>query len=351
MNSVYKRYFFITLLVLIFSCSIAVNKNIKFFGEIDRVNTYAAENGDVNAFDFRLLNIYTADNSEGETGYYPDFDYTRYNITDSDGIWTVAVAILLILFYFYERSTLTADFCAVLPVKNRNKFIVKAGFIVFVAVVLTIIELWAVNAFNQRVPACNETYRLLGITDETVDMIQMFPLNEVTIFFQKLAFGAVLILLSELTGKVYLPVCIWILGMMGILGSIFGIYEYFYIYYDINIFSFMNDIDRYILRHEYYREYIIAAVMIFVTLACGLWAYFLSGRGDMSRKGRVFRFGWAQWIALGCITVCAVLCTFEIIYLTELNYMFSAGMSLVAMIIAGIIAFFMARRIIFWLGR
>ena len=82
-----------------------------------------------------------------------------------------------------------------------------------------------------------------------------------------------------------------------------------------------------------------------------LWALYLSGRGDMSRKGKVFRFQWAQWLALACITVCAVFCTFEIIWLAELNYILSAGMSLVALLIAGAFAFFVSRCVIIWLGR
>ena len=354
MNSVYKRYFIITLIVLLVSGGIIVNNSLKLFNEIDSVNAYSAENGRVDDFDFRQLGVYMGSSDEGERElYYPDFHYSRDNIVDSNGIygiWAVAVSIMLMMFYFYERSTLTADFCAVLPVKSRSKFMVKAACFVLVAVVFMLLEMWNVMEFNQRVAACNETYSILGVTEETVYAIEMYPLGEIMMLMQKLSLAAVLLLLAEMTGKVYLPICIWVLGIFAVAGSLAGLYEYFMVYFNYDIFSIPDSV-TYVLRDGYLAEYIYTAVLTGITLVCTLWALFLSGRGDMSRKGRVFRFAWAQWIALACITVCAVFCTFEVIWLSELNYVLSAGMSLAAMLIVGVIAFFVARRVIFWLGR
>lgn len=354
MNSVYKRYFIITLIVLLVSGGIIVNNSLKLFNEIDSVNAYAAENGSVDDFDFRQLGVYMGSSDEGERElYYPDFHYSRDNIVDSPGIygiWAVAVSIMLMMFYFYERSTLTADFCAVLPVKSRSKFMVKAACFVLVAVVFMLLEMWDVMEFNQRVAACNETYSILGVTEETVYAIEMYPLGEIMMLMQKLSLAAVLLLLAEMTGKVYLPICIWVLGIFAVAGSLAGLYEYFMVYFNYDIFSIPDSV-TYVLRDGYLAEYIYTAVLTGITLVCTLWALFLSGRGDMSRKGRVFRFAWAQWISLACIAVCAVFCTFEVIWLSELNYVLSAGMSLAAMLIVGVIAFFVARRVIFWLGR
>lgn len=352
MNSVYKRYFIITFIMLFVSGSIIVNNSLKLFNEIDSVNAYAAEKGSVEDFDFRQLGVYMGSSDEGERElYYPDFHYSRDKIADSNGIWVVAVSIMLMMFYFYERSPLTADFCAVLPVKSRSKFLVKAACFVLVAAVFMLLEMWNVMEFNQRVAACNETYSILGVTEETVYAIEMYPLGEITALMQKLFFAAALMLLAEMTGKVYLPVCIWVLGTFAVAGSLAGLYEYFYVYYNYNVFSLIDGVSVYALRYGYLSEYIYTFALTGITLVCTLWALFLSGRGDMSRKGRVFRFAWAQWIALACITVCAVFCTFEVIWLSELNYVLSAGMSLAAMLIVGVIAFFVARRIIFWLGR
>lgn len=355
MNSVYKRYFIITFIMLFVSGSIIVNNSLKLFNEIDSVNAYAAEKGSVEDFDFRQLGVYMGSSDEGERElYYPDFHYSRDNIVDSNGIygiWAVAVSIMLMMFYFYERSPLTADFCAVLPVKSRSKFLVKAACFVLVAAVFMLLEMWNVMEFNQRVAACNETYSILGVTEETVYAIEMYPLGEITALMQKLFFAAALMLLAEMTGKVYLPVCIWVLGTFAVAGSLAGLYEYFYVYYNYNVFSLIDGVSVYALRYGYLSEYIYTFALTGITLVCTLWALFLSGRGDMSRKGRVFRFAWAQWIALACITVCAVFCTFEVIWLSELNYVLSAGMSLAAMLIVGVIAFFVARRVIFWLGR
>lgn len=355
MNSVYKRYFIITFIMLFVSGSIIVNNSLKLFNEIDSVNAYAAEKGSVEDFDFRQLGVYMGSSDEGERElYYPDFHYSRDNIVDSNGIygiWAVAVSIMLMMFYFYERSPLTADFCAVLPVKSRSKFLVKAVCFVLVAAVFMLLEMWNVMEFNQRVAACNETYSILGVTEETVYAIEMYPLGEIMMLMQKLFFAAGLLLLAEMTGKVYLPICIWVLGTFAVAGSLAGLYEYFYVYYNYNVFSLIDGVSVYALRYGYLSEYIYTFALTGITLVCTLWALFLSGRGDMSRKGRVFRFAWAQWIALACITVCAVFCTFEVIWLSELNYVLSAGMSLAAMLIVGVIAFFVARRIIFWLGR
>ena len=352
MNSVYKRYFIITFIMLFVSGSIIVNNSLKLFNEIDSVNAYAAEKGSADEFDFRQLGVYIGASDEGEREiYYPDFHYSRDKIADSNGIWVVAVSIMLLMFYLYERSTLTADFCAVLPVKSRSKFLVKAVCFALAAAVFMLLEMWNVMEFNQRVAACNETYSILGVTEETVYAIEMYPLGEITALMQKLFFAAALMLLAEMTGKVYLPVCIWVLGTFAVAGSLAGLYEYFYVYYNYNVFSLIDGVSVYALRYGYLSEYIYTFALTGITLVCTLWALFLSGRGDMSRKGRVFRFAWAQWIALACITVCAVFCTFEVIWLSELNYVLSAGMSLAAMLIVGVIAFFVARRIIFWLGR
>lgn len=351
MNSVYKRYCIITLIVLLFSCGIMVNNGLRLFNEIDRVNAYAAENGSVEDFDFNELVCYMYSSEETEEDmYYHDFRYGRDSLPQSSGTWTVAAAILVMMFYLYERSPLTADFCAVLPVKSRSKFLVKAGLIALVALVLMAVELWVVQGYNQRVAACNETYSILGVTDETVSAITIYPLTEVRLLFQKLSFAAVLLLLAELTGKVYLPVCIWVLGMFAVLGSLGGLYQYCILYFNYDIFNIFDGIAP-VLRDGYVTEYIFTAGLTGITLICTLWGLFLSGRGDMSRKGRVFRFAWAQWIALACITVCAAFCTFEVIWLSELNYVLSAGMSLAAMLIMAVIAFFVARRVIFWLGR
>ena len=355
MNSVYKRYFIITLIVLLVSGVIIVYNSHKLFNEIDEVNAWAEEKGNLKDFDFGQLGVYISSvDEEGENLNYPDFHYSRDDIVDSNGIygiWAVAVSIMLMLFYLYERSSLTADFCAVLPVKSRSKFLVKAACFLLVAVVFMLLEMWNVMEFNQRVAACNETYSILGVTEETVCAIEMYPSGEIMMLLQKLSLVAVLLLLAELTGKVYLPVCIWVLGVFAMAGSLAGLYEYFIFYYNYDVFSLIADVSLYALRHGYFSEYIYTAVLAGITLICTLWALFLSGRGDMSRKGRVFRFAWAQWIALACITICAALCTFEVIWLSELNYALSAGMSLIAMLIVGIIAFFVARRVIFWLGR
>lgn len=351
MNSVYKRYCIITLIAMLVCVGTAVSTATGLIKEIDKVNVYAAEYGHINDLKLDRLSWYITDSEGAAEHIYPDFDFAGEQIRENDGeaIWLIALVIMVAMLYLYERGSATSDFCAVLPVKQRSRFIVRLACVLVVPLVLMLVNIWSVHLFNTRVDACN-------ITCKVMEMEKVYPVELTAAalwsgFFSKAVLGTILLLLAEFTGKVYLPPCILVLAFYAIAGSISGIYNYLNFYFNIelnisflrfialNYFGFASDSQQSIV------------FLTAVTIVNALWGLFLSGRGDMSRRGRVFRFKWVENIAMVCIVICAMLCSFVLMFVFELNYIVGAGVAAFIMIIVGIAAYFICRRIILLLGR
>lgn len=352
MNSVYKRYFIITIAALLF-CTVAMISNVRnIVGEIDRVNAYVAENGSTKGFVSEGLSFYiTESDGEREDMQYPEFDYAGQQCRDNDGgsIWWVVLTLAVAMFYLYERGSSTADFCAVLPVRKRGMFTVKLLGLTVIALVVFALNIWSVYQFNLRVDACNETCRAL-------QMELVYPLDYnlpamFNSFTGKLCTVSLFLLLAELTGRSYLPPCIFILAMYAVAGSISGFFNYFNYYFDISYDVFRYGILNF--RRIYFGvEYTTGIVMnLLIALVFALWGFFLSGRGDISRKGSIFRFKWAENMAVLCIVVCAALCSFAIIYIFELHYQLNWVAAALIMAFSGALAYFVTGRIILLLGR
>lgn len=355
MNSVYKRYIFIAALAAIICAGMLLNFAVRLTGEIDKINTYVAENGNADGFDFELVSCYTEDrvvykSAVYEPQVYPDFNFVMHQCirNDGSGIWAVIIAVMVVLLYRYERSGATADFCAVLPVKSRNKFIVKLLCVAAAVAAMVLANLISIYMFNARVDACNATCQILNI--ESIYPVEPDLKNIVVIpFLSKMTTAAFMLFLAECTGRAYLPPCIAVLAVYALAGAFGGFYNYLDFYF--NIKTSLNLFRAIALNYSGYVENYGWWVSLAGTLIFSLWGLFLSGRGDMSRRGRVFRFRWTERLTMACIVVCAALCSFEVMYLFEFNYSVSAGVAAVIMAAVGVTAYFVSRRVILLLGR
>lgn len=355
MNSVYKRYISIAALAAVLCAVVLLNYAIRVVNELDRINTYVAENGNANDYSFDILSCYIeegkSDNGEAlETQVYPDFNYAMHQCIRNDGnnIWAVIAAVMAVLLYKYERGGATADFCAVLPVRSRNKFIVKLFCVAAAAAAMVLANLISIYMFNARVDACNATCRILNI--ESIYPIEIDLMNVAVIpFLSKMTAAAFMLFLAECTGRAYIPPCIAVLAVYALAGALGGFYNYLDFYF--NIKTSLNLFRAVALNYSGYVESYGLWVSLCGTLIFSLWGLFLSGRGDMSRRGRVFRFRWTERLTLVCIVVCAALCSFEVMYRFELNYSIGAGAAAVIMAVVGVTAYFVSRRVILLLGR
>jgi hypothetical protein len=290
-------------------------------------------------------------NEKDATTTYPDFYgvsvQCKYNTGDSQ--WYVALAILTALFYLHEKSSNTADFCAVLPIKKRNTFAFKFGLLAIIAVAMLAVNVWSIYMYNARVPACNETYAILGLNDENMSVIGYNVPSLLLGLTEKLCTVSIFLFLAEVTNRAYLAPCIYILAVFAVMGTIAGLYSYADFYFNVSLHLRTN-----ILRDIYYTDtsaLIGAGILAVIAVLIGLWGLFLSGRGDLSRKGSIFRFKWVESIAMPCIVVCAVFCSFELMYLWELHYSVGAVASALIMLFVGAVAYFVSRRISLVLGR
>lgn len=356
MNSVYKRYIFIAALIALICAGVILNFAVRITDEIDRVNAYAAENGNLKNFDFGMLSCYIEDTETDKEGritesmVYPDFTSVMHQCirNDGSGIWAPMLAIMIVLLYKHERSSATADFCAVLPVKSRNKFIVKLLCAAAVVAAMVLANLVSIYMFNARVDACNATCQILNM--DSIYPIELDLKNIVVIpFLSKMTTAAFMLFLAECTGRAYLPPCIAVLAVYALAGAFGGFYNYLDFYF--NIKTSLNLFRAIALNYSGYVENYGWWVSLCGTLIFSLWGLFLSGRGDMSRRGRVFRFRWTERLTMACIVVCAALCSFEVMYLFEFNYSVSAGAAAVIMAVVGVTAYFVSKRVILLLGR
>jgi hypothetical protein len=373
MNSVYKRYFVLTLVALLVLVASTVNNAGVLLREIDAANAYITEhNGSSRGFEFDKLNVYVTDGEEGyyygtheylgmeyeKSVTYPDYSYAgmRCSENNGEGLWLVVLVILTVLFYLYERSSATADFCAVLPVKKRGMFAVKFACLVSLAVAAMAVNIWSIYAFNARVDACNAVNTLMGI-----DNIDALDYNFLYLFFKltkMLAVTSTLMLLAEVTTRVYLPVCILGLSSFAVIGALEGLVNYLAFYlkpFSDSLYSRFDSAVYFIRRMRYGTAFgsYAKGVMIWlaIAVAIALWGLYLSGRGDISRRGSVFRFRWVENTVLAGITICAPLCGYELMSLWELNYAMSAWFALLVMVVIGAAANYVARRLNLWLGR
>jgi hypothetical protein len=166
---------------------------------------------------------------------------------------------------------------------------------------------------------------------------------------EKLCTISIFLFLAEVTNRAYLAPCIYILALFAVMGAIAGLYSYADFYFNASLHFRTN-----ILRDIYYSdtgELIGAGILSVIAALIGLWGLFLSGRGDLSRKGSIFRFKWVESIAMLCIVVCAAFCSFEFMCLWELNYSVGAVASALIMLFVGAVAYFVSRRISLVLGR
>jgi hypothetical protein len=161
MNSLYKSYLITALIALLICIGSMVSNVSGFLAETDSLNAYVEDNGTTDGFRLDKFKYYMRYvDEEAETTPYPNFDSVGTMCRDNtgDGLWYVALAILTALFYLHEKSSSTADFCVVLPIKKRNTFAFKFGLLALIAVAMLAVNVWSIYMYNARVPACNETY-------------------------------------------------------------------------------------------------------------------------------------------------------------------------------------------------
>jgi hypothetical protein len=361
MNSVYKRYFFITLIALVICIASQASTTLGIVREIDRANTYIAKNGNSDDFEYKQLGcmIIDGDSTQGrylnyypedKEGLVPDFNYAGVRCSDNNAneLYFVIAVLMTVLFYLYERSNATADFCAVLPIKKRSAFLVKLACVALVALSTYAINLWSIQQFNLRIDAIVQSCHTLGIDE--ISALNVNATGEpLRTLLEKASFFASLFLFAEMTTRAYLPPCLNVLAALGVTGSLSGIYQFceYYLGFVPHI-PFLGVSARY----AYYgdnsvRLWISAGLAIVFTL----WAWYLSGRGDISRRGSVFRFRWVERLALLCVVICAMFCGFELMYLAELVYNMSMGVAVFFMLMLGAVAYLVGKGLILMLGR
>lgn len=347
MNSVYKRYLLITLLGIALMTGLAVRSRLVILAQIDAINDYVSENNTLKDFDkhnaqARYFGYY--DNGK-ELQIIPSFESAKSDLCHNgfSGVCAFVMSLAAAFMYLYERSAATGDFCAALPVKARSAYLMKALCLALVLLCDLLLRVWAAYIFNSRVPLCNASASALSAEPiSPVDIKGMSFIAESTSLFEFFSFGAALLFLGECTGKAYLPVCIWALASYAVAGSVSGAVNFGNYYFDLKISR-----ELYTLGGAGVKQWIDIAI----GAAAFLWGLYLAGRGDMSRRDRVFRFKWVENMAMLCITLCGVLCGFEIIFIAELNYSLTLPMCFMLLISVGVGVYFAARRVILWLGR
>lgn len=346
MNSVYKRYLIITLLGILLMSGLLVRSKLVMFSQMDAINEYVAEHKSLKGFETDnkrfLYRTVVGDESEGE--WFPYFSLMQSDICYGDfpQLCLIALSIIAVLLYLYERGNSTGDFCAVLPVRARSAYLMKALCLALVMLSCCLVRIWAIHGFNMRVPACNETTKILMSSDHVMDMLMNVDIPIVlSSVYEFFTLGAILLFFGECTGKAYLPVCIYVLAVYAVTGSLSGADNFLYWYFDFRITGSVYP-DRVVARQIF---------EIAVGVVAFLWGLYLAGRGDMSRKGRVFRFKWVENIAVLCVVLCGIFCGYEVIYVTEFCYSLTLPMCIMFMAVTGVVVYFVTRRIILWLGR
>lgn len=347
MNSVYKRYLIITLIGLLMMTGLIMNNKLTMLRQVDTICSYVEGNGTADGLWEKYPNIrkhfscYTVTEDEGEEIMVPYFGnfQTRMCYDDFSGIGAIAIGLLLLFMYLYERQSSTADFCMALPVRARSAYLIKAFCLGLVVLSLCLMQLWAIYAYNVRVPVMNKVGLICEPYKYTSDYAELpytAVLQELRTYLQ---FGTILLFLSECTGKVYLPIVICVLATYALFGASRGVMNFTVYYFDFDI-----DLRKIEVNYEAYFDY-------FVSAAAFLWGLYLAGVGDMSRKGRVFRFKWVENVALICIVLCGIGCAYEVMALAEFNYALSLVWCLVILAVIGFAVYYIARKMIMWIGR
>ena len=373
MNSIYKRYFIITLIGLLLCLGMVINKQtVNVLSAVDKTNEYVRANGTLDGLRCKGLSTVVID---GDSMHYyadlnepihtdegkktlPDFYYTAMRVNYGIGsygigsnIWLL-LALMTVVFYIYERGSSTADFCASLPVRRRSMFLAKLAGLLVIVLAAEGARLWTVMQYNIRLDDCIQTLKILGMDSKYIaeNVISIDTGIRVNNMLSIALSASVLLLLAELTGKAYLPPCIFVLAVLAVAGSLAGLKGFIKNYSgfipDKGVVIGIREIKHGINTSQ--RGIVILLVLFAVS---ALWGLFISGRGDISRRDSIFRFAWAEKLALVCISVCAALCSYYILSLMNLNYRLNMAAALCAMAFAGVVALFVSKRIILLLGR
>ncbi len=352
MNSLYKSYIFITLIALVICTGSLVSKVNSVLRDVDRINAYVLQNGSTYGLELKNMPVTYYEETEQSAMAVPDFSYAGYVCSRIyvDDLWLVTLAIVTAFLYIYERSSRTADFCAVLPIKQRGRFGVKLGCLLAISVALLLINVWSVNAFNARLDACNETCKILEL--ERVYSLDLDKVYLASSFAERALLIGAFLFLAECTTKPYLPACILVLGLFALVGAVRGLDSYLNNMFNAHIPTpYFLRVLKYPVDGRYNSSYLLPAVKGVMAVLLYIWGLFLSAKGDTARKNSVFRFKWAENTALTAVVVCAVFCSYELVCLTEINYVLNLFSSTLVMVLSGIVAYIVSRSLIIRLGR
>ncbi len=348
MNSLYKRYIYVTLIILVLSSLVFIRNARESLSIIDEINAYAAEHGEVG----QLM----TDNSQ--YAFYFDGDkivpfFDNYLSTNlylfNMANWLLMLTLTLAFLYLPEKTSATADFYGALPIKQRHRFTVRLICILFLLIVPTLINIWSIYAYNQRIDRCNATYEILNVGENLgrIENTFSFIAEQFTL---KLVVTAVFFLLCEITSKVYMPAVIYVIGSFAISGSREGLHDYLYNVFGLDIprLSLYSLLNRLELSKGTGAECLFC---LSVSLILILLSLYLSGKGDMSRKNCLFRFKAIEQLVIIFTVIGSMLCCYEIICITDLNYLIPSIPATLIMLFTGAAAYIVSRCLILRLGR